>query len=157
MSSSKENGGVANVVIDPKIKSERGHIDGLPVTKLDKTPTLIQNKLGQYMFLHKSLADELVRKLQVVILTPADEDYLECFKKALGKWKNWGSDETIQVGGKMMKPEDIGAVDTKNLLAKAEEEVKKYKDDPKKIVVTDQMPAGNKEFQDRIKNQRFGR
>ena len=53
---------IAGATIASGVRSQRTHVDGVPVKGLkDKTPTLIQNPSNQYTFVPRYLAERLVR------------------------------------------------------------------------------------------------
>lgn len=149
---------VTEIRLAPGLKPERSHENGTAVKKKDKTPTLIQNRWGQYHMVPKYLADEMEKAMTGVILTSAEPDYLACFKMALGYTKGVKAGDSIQIDGKWVKPDKIGSVDAAVLLEAAEKEVENLKPTGKEgIVVTDKMPEVSGGFEKRLRRQKFNR
>ena len=148
------------ILIDAPSAPTRSHTDGETVVKKDKTPTLIQNIYHQFKFVPRYLADELQRELKAIIITPEADDYVACYKMGLGYREDVGSDATIQINGKWIKPEQLGAVDVAALIKKAEQEAKSIKGKKGKIVKATEIPGGEegtRSFGSRMQRLRFGR
>src|SRR3990167_9703058 len=118
-----------DVQLDPAVKNNAklSYVDGVKVDKQDRTPTLIQNKNGNYTFAPRHLAIQLEKKYKAVILKPSDPDYVSGTKLAVGFYDGFKPGELIQIGGKAVMPEQIGAVDTKSIIEAAEEAAKQSK------------------------------
>lgn len=133
----------------------RTHQDGRAAQKLDKTPTLVQNTVGSYKMVPKWLADELVGRHEVVLLKKTDPEYIDALKLALGVPDGFKKGEAVQMKGRAVKAEEIGAVDVAAIIRQAEAEVAALtKDDaPGVIIAAKELPAGAKGFQERLRTR----
>lgn len=148
-----------NAVIAPGIKSQRTHVDGVPIKGLrDKTPVLIQNQSSQYTFVPRYLADELVASHKAVVIDATyGEEYISGVRLALGMKDGVGASEFCQINGKFVHASEIGKLDVQAILKAAETAVKKYEADKKSGLITNgQLPPGPESFAGKKRQSRWG-
>jgi hypothetical protein len=133
------------LTVDPKIKPELTHKDGVRVSKKSKVAVLIQNEVGSYKYVPEELANDLVKEHKAVIMKPTDPDYLKAVRLAIGVVEGFAAGECIQFGGKAMRPEEIGKLDTKRIIADAEALVKDLTDEDG-IVKVKELPESLESF-----------
>lgn len=131
----------------------RTHAEGRAVQRLDKTPTLVQNTTGSYKFVPRWLADEQVAKHEVVILKKTDPEYMDACRLAVGMWKGFKKGEVVQMKGRAVLAEEIGAADVEALLRAAEAEVASLKAGKGEIVIAKELPTGTARFEERVRNR----
>lgn len=147
-----------NATIAPGIKSQRTHVDGVPIKGLrDKTPTLIQNQSNQYTFAPRYLADELVAAHKAVVIDASyGEEYTRGVRLALGLQDGVSAAEFCQINGKFVHSSEIGKLDVAAILKAAEEGVKKYEADKKSgLIPKAEMPAGPETFTGKKRQSRW--
>ena len=142
------------ITVEPGLRPELAYKDGEPVKAKSKKAVLIQNKANSYKFVPEELAEDMVKAHEAVEVLPSDPDYLEGTKKALGFWEGFAAGETIQMGGKIVRPEAIGKLDVDAIIKAAEKEVKDY-GEGKLVIPVKKLPASMETFAGKKHNRRF--
>lgn len=148
---------------DIKIKRSNEHGQELDANhrvidnKANRRPTLIQNDFNQYKFVPREVAEEMVKAHKAVIIEVHDgEEYVKGTKLALGVWQGFKPGEMIQMNGKAVPVEDIGKLDTKSIIQKAEEAVKQFSADKEAgIVPVKELPPSLATFAGKKRANRF--
>lgn len=123
---------ITGVKIDPNLKPQLSHHDGNPIQKkAGKKSVLVQTDPGaageargfpgRYVFVPEDLAADMVKSHKAVYVTPRSPDYVEGVKLALGRPDGFKIGESIQIGGKAFRAEDVGMFDTAGALKAAKE------------------------------------
>ena len=122
------------------------------MTREDRTPTLIQNDTSSYKFVPKFLADELVKKGRAIILTPKHgEEYVRGTRLAFGNVEGFKKGEVIQIGGKAMRAEEIGIIDSDTAIKQAEKAVADAQGDDAVMAASLKDPSA---FGNKVERQR---
>ena len=142
------------VTVEPGLKPELAYKDGEPVKPKSKKAVLIQNKANSYKFVSEELAQYMVKDHEAIEVLPSDPDYIDGTRKALGFFEGFTAGDTIQMGGKFVKPEAIGKLDIESIIKQAEKDVKDF-GDGKAVIPVKKMPASLDTFDGKKRDRRF--